>query len=245
MAAERVLDLQDSRHVHLLRNFLTHLFFLGAGGYCARLALRQYGSRFLALCALGLFLLHPRLYAHSFVNTKDIPFLGMYMVALCLAHRAFRKNSLAAFALCGAGIGLLSSIRIPGVMLFIAVIGLRACDCYYAPDGPARRHVLRTCGLFAAAGALTLYAVFPYLWPDPVNRLVNGLIVLRQHPQMAEDLFRGGLIRNPPPPRLRTHMAGHHHAAARAAAGGHRRRNASASHSHPARGGVAQHARAL
>ena len=194
LAAERVLDLQDSRHVHLLRNFLTHLFFLGAGGYCARLALRQYGSRFLALCALGLFLLHPRLYAHSFVNTKDIPFLSMYMVALCLAHRAFRKDSLAAFALCGAGIGLLSSIRILGVMLFVAVIGLRACDFCYAPDGPARRHVLRTCGLFAAAGALTLYAGFPYLWPDPVNRLVNALIGLRQHPQMAEDLFRGALM---------------------------------------------------
>ena len=194
LAAERVLDLQDSRRIHLLRNFLTHLCFLGAGGYCARLVLRQYGSRCLALCALGLFLLHPRLYAHSFVNTKDIPFLSMYMVALCLAHRALRKDSLAAFALCGAGIGLLSSVRILGVMLFIAVIGLRACDFYYAPNGPARRHVLRTCGLFAAASALTLYAVFPYLWPDPVNRLVNGVITVSQHPQPADDLFRGALM---------------------------------------------------
>ena len=196
LAAERVLDLQDSRHVHLLRNFLTHLFFLGAGGYCARLALRQYGSRFLALCALGLFLLHPRLYAHSFVNTKDIPFLSMYMVALCLAHRAFRKDSLAAFALCGAGIGLLSSIRILGVMLFVAVIGLRACDFCYAPDGPARRHVLRTCGLFAAAGALTLYAGFPYLWSNPL-RILQGLVELSQHPEIGATRFQGETVRWP------------------------------------------------
>ena len=88
-----------------MRHFLTHLFFLAGGWCCAWLTFRRYGSRGLALCALGLFLLHPRLYAHSFFNSKDLPFLSLCMMALCLMHRAFRKDTLAAFALCARASG--------------------------------------------------------------------------------------------------------------------------------------------
>ena len=79
-----------------------------------------------------LFLTHPRLYAHSFFNLKDLPFLSMFMVALYLTHRAFRRDAVWAFALCGAGVGLLANIRIVGLMLFPAVLGMLALDAFYA-----------------------------------------------------------------------------------------------------------------
>ena len=209
LAGERVLNLQDIRRIHLLRHFLTHLFFLGGGWGCAWLTFRRYRSRGLALCALGLFLLHPRLYAHSFFNSKDLPFLSLFMLALICLHRAFRKDTLAAFALCGAVIGLLINLRIMGAMLFAAVLGLRACDLYYAADGPARRHVLRTGGLFAAVSALVLYASWPYLWPAPIERLVEAFRYGSQHPNVAFDVFRGTWLSNEvnPPDYIPTWMA--------------------------------------
>ncbi len=194
LAGERVLGLQDSRRIHRLRHGLTHLFFLAGGWGCAWLTYRRYGSRRLALCALGLFLLHPRLYAHSFFNSKDLPFLALFMLTLCLAQRAFRRDTLAAFALCGAGAGLLINLRLPGAVLFAAVLGLRACDAVCAADGPARRHVLRTSVLFAAAGALALYATWPYLWPDPVRRLGAAFAFMAQHPQDISNVFRGHFV---------------------------------------------------
>ncbi len=196
LAGERVLGLQDSRRIHRLRHGLTHLFFLAGGWGCAWLTYRRYGSRRLALCALGLFLLHPRLYAHSFFNSKDLPFLALFMLTLCLAQRAFRRDTLAAFALCGAGAGLLINLRLPGAVLFAAVLGLRACDAVCAADGPARRHVLRTSVLFAAAGALALYATWPYLWPDPVRRLGAAFAYMVQHPQDISNVFRGHFVRS-------------------------------------------------
>ena len=92
--------MRDSRSVYLLRHLLTHLLFLagGLGGYA--LAFRLYRSRLLALVALGLYLLHPRLYAHSFFNSKDLPFLSLFMLALLLTHWAFRRVSVPAFLLC-------------------------------------------------------------------------------------------------------------------------------------------------
>ena len=193
-AAERVLGLQDSRAVALLRHYLTHLLFVGAGWCCARIAFHLYGSRALALCALGLFVLHPRLYAHSFVNSKDLPFLSLFMLALYLLHRACRRDTAAAFALCGVGVGLLTSVRVLGAMLFVAALALRACDAIGAADGPARRRVLRTGGLFAAVSALTTYVTFPYLWPDPVGRFIEVFTLMNRHPVENDDLFRGALV---------------------------------------------------
>ena len=103
---ERLLGLKDSRDVYLGRHLAGHLFFLAGGFFCYLLAYRLFDNRLLAIFAMLLFLLHPRLYAHSFFNSKDMPFLSMFMIALYLVHRAFGRNTIAAFALCGLGVGL-------------------------------------------------------------------------------------------------------------------------------------------
>ena len=143
--AERLLGLQDSRAIYLLRHLLTHLLFLagGLGGYA--LALRLYRSRGLALGALLLYLLHPRLYAHSFFNPKDLPFLSLFMLALLLTHWAFRRGSVKAFLLCGAGLGVLSNTRPMGLLLLGAVLALRTLDFLLA-DRSARRQIAGAAG---------------------------------------------------------------------------------------------------
>ncbi len=189
--AERILGLEDSRDIHLSRHFLTHLFFLAGGVFCYLLVLRMFGSRALALGAMALFLLHPRIYAHSFFNSKDAPFLAMFMIALYLTHRAFRRDTLAAFLLCGAGIGLLVNLRVMGIILFAAVLALRALDLLVAGSADGRKRVLRTGVGFALAAILTYYASLPALWTDPAGQFVEVLRVLGSHPTVAWNLFRG------------------------------------------------------
>ncbi len=188
--AERLLGLDDSRSVYLARHLLTHLFFLVGGFFCSLLAYRLFDSRLLALFALVLFLLHPRLYGHSFVNSKDIPFLVMFMLSLHFVHRAFRRDTIGAFLLCGAAVGLLTNLRIMGVMLFAAVLAMRACDFFQASE-PRERKRLRTTGVaFLIAGALTLYATSPWLWRNPFE-FVMGLAILSRHPTRTVSLFQG------------------------------------------------------
>ena len=189
--AERILGLEDSRDVFLARHFLTHLFFLVGGVFCYLLVLRLFGSRALALVAMVLFLLHPRLYAHSFFNSKDVPFLAMFVVALYLAHRAFRRDTLGAFLLCGVGVGLLVNLRVMGIILFAAVLALRALDLAFAGSADGRKRVLLTGGAFALAAILAYYASLPALWPDPPAQFLEMLGVLRNHPVEYYNLFRG------------------------------------------------------
>ena len=193
---ERIFGL-EGRNLYLGRNLITHLFFLVGGTFCYLLALRMFNDRWLALIALVLFLLHPRIYAHSFSNPKDIPFLAAFMIALYLIHRAFRRDTLAAFLLCGAGVGLLVNLRIMGVVLFAAVLILRALDLAFAGSPRARTRVLLTGAGFALTALLAYYASLPVLWTDPPGRFAELLRVLSSHPWEGFNIFRGEWIYPP------------------------------------------------
>ena len=199
--AERALGLDDSRSIYRLRHYLTHLFFIAGAFFAALLAWRMTGSRWLGLFALLLFLLHPRLYAHSFFNSKDLPFLSMFVIALYLIHRAFRRDTLGAFVLCGVAIGLLTNIRIMGLMLFPAVIVMRGLDFGYEFRRPERRRLmLLTAGAFALAAILTLYATWPWLWGDPLSRFAEALTRMANFPSEEGFLFRGEIYSSLSPP---------------------------------------------
>ena len=196
LIVERALGLQDDiRAILLSRHILTHLFFIAGGFFCYLLTRRLFGSTVIALFAMLLFLLHPRLYAESFVNTKDIPLASMFMVALFLTHRAFSKDTVPAFLLCGLAVGILINIRILGVVLFAAVLAVRALDLLFDSwAAVGRKHAFITGGVFALAAMFALYATLPYLWANPIERSVEMFATLAHHPTVFPQLFQGELI---------------------------------------------------
>ena len=191
LLTERVLGLEDPRHVYLARHVLTHLFFLLGGFCCYLLALRLSGDRLVALAVMLLFLLSPRLYAHSFFNSKDAPFASAFVMALLFASRAFDKDSLGAYRQCGAMAGLLVHLRIMGVVLFAVVLVFRAWAWFRAEGPAARRRAAATIGVFALWGVVVLFTSLPYLWGDPVGKLSEYWTMLANHPTTFQQLFRG------------------------------------------------------
>ncbi len=183
------LGLQDIRHIYLTRHLLTHMLFIAGGFACSMLAYRMLGSRWIALLAMLMFLLHPRLYAHSFFNSKDIPFAAMLLIALYLAHRAFRKDTLGAFLLCGIGVGLAINLRPFALMLPPMILAMRALDLRQA-GREERKRILGSAGIFAAAALATAYITHPYYWENPL-RFIEVTGALSQHPSFAENLFMG------------------------------------------------------
>ena len=191
LLAERALGLEDYHYVHRLRLTLTHLFFILGAFCCYRLACQLFNNRLIALLALLLFLLHPRIYAHSFVNSKDLPFLSMFAITLYLLERAFRRDTVGAFVLLGVVVGLLTNLRIMGIMLLPAVIAMRGLDWFYAAGGPERKGILLTAGLFILTAGLTVYALSPYAWTNPVDYLTANLALAVNHPTIWPQLFQG------------------------------------------------------
>ena len=201
LLTQQALGLTDNHDIHRLRLTLTHLFFIIGAFCCYRLAWRLFDNRLIAALALLLFLLHPRLYAHSFVNSKDLPFLSMFALTLYLLERAFRRDTVGAFLLLGIAVGLLTNLRIMGAMLFPAIIAMRGLDLFSAKTGPARKAILLTAGLFALTAGLTLYALTPYAWTNPVDYLLTSLTQTANHPNVEIELFQGQLLASTEMPR--------------------------------------------
>ena len=194
LLVERIAGLDDTRAIYLTRHLMTHLLFISAGFCCYLLAYRMTGSRLLGLFAMLLFLLHPRIYAHSFFNSKDLPFLSMFMIALLCVHWAFRKGTLGAFVVCGVAVGILVNLRIMGIMLLPAVLSMRACDVYYAVGWAERRRAVISGAAFALTAAVIYYASMPYLWADPLSRFAELLATLSRHPHTPYELFQGQYV---------------------------------------------------
>ena len=189
LLTERALGLQDSRPIYLTRHLLTHLFFIAGGFACGMLAYRMLGSRWVAPLAMLMFLLHPRLYAQSFFNSKDVPFAAMLVIALYLTHRAFRKDTGGAFLLCGIGVGLAINLRPFALMLPPMILAMRALDLWQAGRGE-RKHILATAGIFTGAALAIVYIIHPYYWENPL-RFIESVRLLAQHPTIGEALFMG------------------------------------------------------
>ena len=198
--AERAFRIEDTvedrRSIYISRHLLTHLFFLTGGLFAYLLAVRLFGNRIVALLAMLLFLLHPRLYAHSFFNSKDIPFLVMFMVALFLTHRTFRRDGPGVFALLGVGVGILLNLRIMGIILPTAILALQALAVVSRRGRGEKKRVLVSTGTFTLAMALTTYVLLPYLWPNPVGRSIEYWATLSSHPSISTQVFKGVVYRS-------------------------------------------------
>ena len=191
LLAECALGLQDSRDIFIARHLLTHIFFIAGGFVCGMLAYRMLGSRWAALLAMLMFLLHPRLYAHSFFNSKDIPFAAMLLITLYLAHRAFRRDTLGAFLLCGIVAGLAINIRPFALMLPPLLLAMRALDLWQAGKGE-RKRILASAGIFLSATLATAYIIHPYYWENPL-RFVEVVRDTSHHSIITLNLFMGEL----------------------------------------------------
>ncbi len=195
LLAEKALGLDDLRHVHLLRHAAGHLLFLAGALCCGLLARRMTGSALAALLALALFALQPRIYAHAFFNSKDVPALALFAICLWLAHRALRRGGAGAFLPCGAAAAVLTNLRIPAGLAFLAaVLAARVLDLAFASGPAARRRVLASLAAFAAGWAGVLYAVSPYMWEDGPAAFIDAVRTFARHPNLAGVLFQGRVL---------------------------------------------------
>ncbi len=197
LAFQRLLGLTDTRHVFLSRYLLTHAFFLVGAFACYLLAHRLFKSRALAFFAMLLLLCHPRMYGHSFFNSKDLPFLSMFLIALLVAHGALRQTGrvgaaadLGAFAGLGAWLGLAGTIR-PMAFLLVALVALARCADFPRADWRDRFRTLLCSGVLGLASVAAFVAGLPYLWGDPPARFAEWLGLLSDHPKLVRTVLLG------------------------------------------------------
>jgi len=192
---EKSLQLEDSQQIFQMRHLAMHLFFLVCLFFGYLLVLELFKSIWLAVVAVLFFALNPILYAHSFFNTKDIPFMAMYLVCFYFIYKAFKQYRPVMFLLAGMSAGYLVNLRIMGVLLLFFVVGFIMIDLITKWKEREFRHsALKSLTIFLFAFFITLYITWPYLYEHPIDNLVNAFLNMSKFRWNREVLYFGDLI---------------------------------------------------
>lgn len=189
---EKTLNLTDSRDIYLSRHLLTHLFFLLGAFFIFRLVKLLYQSNLLATIAFLMIVLHPRLYAHSFFNTKDIPFLAMFIISFYYMAVAFKNKTLLNFLIFGASIGVLINLRIMGVLLPSAALLFLSIDAIKKKEYFLN---LKLAATFLITAIALLILTWPFLWSDPYNNFIAAFKSMSSFRWGSSVLFNGHFIK--------------------------------------------------
>ncbi|MCW3122265.1 MAG: hypothetical protein JWQ38_1757 [Flavipsychrobacter sp.] len=189
---EQKMVIKDVRDIYLMRHLVTHMYFLVSCFFAYILAFRLFGSKFIACLGMVMLLTAPRIYAHSFFNSKDVPTLATAVIALTICQMAFEQRSKWLFLVTGMLCGFAASIRLPAVILFAVVLLFLVIELAIAMKKKERlMRAVWMLFLFTAGFCMSLYGSWPYLWQDPVSRFLTGYRSLAHYNWDANVFFNG------------------------------------------------------
>ena len=194
---EKWCNLTDTRDVYLMRHVVTHLLFLVSALAMYVLSYRLFRNKFLACLGFMLLVFAPRLYAHSWFNSKDIPFLSVFTITLAFCEVAFRKNKPLLFLLLGLLSGYTTSIRIMGIMLGLFILAFLVIDLVnnvLKKEKPA--NTLFSLALFFSGFCGIVYAAWPYLWRSPLHNFINSFAKLSHYEWNGSVLMGGKMLQS-------------------------------------------------
>ena len=196
LLVEKSLRLTDTRDIYLMRHIVTHVFFLFAAFAGYVLVYRLFKNKWIACLGFIIFVFTPRIYAHSFFNSKDLPFLSMVLITLAISQLAFDKRKIWLFALLGIVCGYATGIRIMGIMYALLIGGLLVTDLILKIRKKEKASpIITSISVFLAGFCLALYLSWPYLWKEPIAKFIESFQVLSHYNKFTGAvLFEGQYI---------------------------------------------------
>lgn len=171
-AIERILNLKDTRNIFLIRHLITFLLFYISAIFFYKLCKYRFKSWKMGLLGSLFLILNPRIFAHSFYNPKDIPFLAMFIISAYtlmryLDEKTFKKAIMHAFVC-----AVLIDIRIIGFIMPIGTLIFFISDMLvFKPETSKKKFATP----LVYIGALILFIIlfWPVLWERPLYRFIE------------------------------------------------------------------------
>jgi hypothetical protein len=189
---ERVLNLEDLQPIFLLRHFCSFLLFYVSSVFFYLLLWRRFGQPLLALAGVLMLVASPRIFADSYYNAKDLPFLSMAIISCFTLQNFLKKKSLGSAVWHALACGITCDIRILGLLFPAITVFLSLLDLRLIRKGgePATKifPVLLVYLVFAG-GFVVLF--WPYLWERPFFRFSQILARSSAYPWPGDLLYLG------------------------------------------------------
>lgn len=191
-AVEVALGLDEHRAFRFRHLATFFAFALGVAAlYQTASAVR--GSRWMGLAAALMMVLSPRMFGESFFNSKDIVFMSACAAAIFTMHRFLRKPSAGLALLHGAVSAFAIDIRVMGVVLPALTLGALLVTVRNRDLGRWRGVYLA--GVYLLSLCVVVYALFPYLWPHPLDNFLAVFANMSRFRWNGEVMYLGELVK--------------------------------------------------
>ena len=179
VAAERMRgEGRSLREIYFLRHLITFLFFYAGVIFFYMLCRRRFGSWKLGLLGSVFLILSPRLFAHAFYNSKDIPFMAMSIISVYTLISFLDKKTVRRALAHGAACAILTDIRIMGVLIvFLTIV-------FLVPDAwkNNRKSTIGNGLLFLVSFCALTVLFWPILWRAPLGNLLASFREMSHYP---------------------------------------------------------------
>ncbi len=181
------------KQIYTLRHRANHLLFVTSLIFLYFITQRLWNRWILSLLLVLTFYLWPSLLAHSFFNSKDLPFMSVFIIGLYTALRFFEQPNSFKWLLWHAVVcGFLIDIRIVGILL--PLLSFSLLFFWNLLEGFKKSHWLHFL-FYTLATFIFVYLFWPALWQNPLGHWVETLQRMANFPWRYETLFQGQLIK--------------------------------------------------
>ena len=175
-----------------VRHLITHFLFLFALYIFFKLLFKLFKSFPLALIGLFILYLSPRIFAHSFFNTKDLPFLSFFIISIFTLWRLsenpkdIKKLIIHAFIS-----GFLIDIRVLGFLIPALTLGTLFL---LALPKKEIRLLFKPMLIYGFTTMAFIYILWPAMWSNPVMHLLHALYKMANFPWTSSTLLLGEMV---------------------------------------------------
>ncbi len=187
----------DSQSIYWRRHQLTFAFFVVSVFIFFLIGKKIFKDWKLGLLGALFLIISPRIFAQSFYNPKDIPFLSAYVIAIYTLLLFLEKKNVATAILHGIAIGVVCSIRTPGLIIIPITIFFYFLDLYLSKEGWKDYFIgemFVRVSIIIAAGLIFWFT--PNLYMHPIENFIQAFNIMKQYPWDDFQLYMGQNISN-------------------------------------------------
>jgi len=193
VAVQFVSGVRDAAEIFPLRHLLNFLTFAIGLIFFYKLGALFLRNRAASLAACAALVLSPVIFGHAFFNSKDMPFLTFFVVAMYSLVRFLDRPRWTTALRHALASGWLVAVREPGLQLVVLGVAAAVWIAFRLP-GPLRTRRLVWLGPYLVVTSACIVLFWPSLWSHPWTNFWFAVRTMSRYPWPGAVIYAGAEI---------------------------------------------------
>lgn len=191
---ERVINpFKNTQLTFFMRHLFIFLLFYVGAIFFYRLCKNSFGSYKIGLLASLFLILSPRIFAHSFYNSKDIVFLSVFIISIYTLIRFLDNTNFNNAVIHSLICAILIGVRILGIIVPLFTIAFFITDAIIK-DKKINYKKISNLIFYIIFSIIFTIVFWPLLWTKPIYHFIETFKQMQHYPWQGGVLYLGNYI---------------------------------------------------